>query len=342
MSQYKYTATFTFDNKRVYVRANTQRELGQKLERKRRELENKQQLAEKKITVSQYIPRCVDTWKQGTEDSKENYKKILNRGIGQYIGDYFLEKITPKLCQDTLNIQSGRSNTQIKYIYQGLKFIFSHALAEKLIADDPTLNLVKPKGTHNPRRALTPLEREIVIETAKTDRKYYWLLLMIYCGCRPSEACNCKGSDISIVDETPTLHIRGTKTAKSDRYVPIPKDLYKIIKKTKPNEYISVYPSGLVIKPDNRRRLWQGFWYKINRKAGTKTYRNRLLEPYVIPKDLTPYCLRHEYCSELARRGVDIRIAQTLMGHSNISMTANIYTHIENKNILSSVAKLID
>lgn len=80
----------------------------------------------------------------------------------------------------------------------------------------------------------------------------------------------------------------------------------------------------------------------MNIESGTKTFRNKLLEPYKIPKDLTPYCLRHEYCSELARRGVDIRIAQKLMGHANINMTANIYTHIEDKLAVSSVARILN
>ena len=145
---------------------------------------------------------------------------------------------------------------------------------------------------------------------------------MLFCGCRPQEACLCRGSDISIIDKTPTLHIRGTKTKNADRYAPIPKELYKLIKGTKKNEYISVYPSGLpILDKNNRRKLWLGLWYKMNIASGTKTYRNHLLEPYNIPKDLTPYCLRHEYCSDLARRGVDIRIAQKLMGHANIQMS---------------------
>lgn len=45
-------------------------------------------------------------------------------------------------------------------------------------------------------------------------------------------------------------------------------------------------------------------------------------------EDLTAYCLRHTYCTNLQKQGVDIRTAQYLMGHSSIQMTAKIYTHI--------------
>ena len=70
-------------------------------------------------------------------------------------------------------------------------------------------------------------------------------------------------------------------------------------------------------------------------------YRNKLIPPYPLAPDLVPYCFRHEYCSDLARKGVDIRIAQKLMGHSTIELTANIYTHVEKDDIIE-VAKIIN
>ena len=341
--KYKYNKTFSFNGKRYYIHADTLQEIGEKKQKKLQELQ-KRQAKDTHLTVTDWLPRCIDTYKQGqSETTRDDYLKSLDRAILPYIGKYRLIDVTPLMCQDVLNKQAGKSKSQINLIYNGLRFIFSHAYNNGLVIKNPTLQLQKPKGTYNPRRALTPLERKVLIDLAKTERKYYWCLLMLYCGCRPKEACECKGSDISIKDKTPVLHIRGTKNKYADRYVPIPKGLYSLIKGTKKNDYISIYPSGLPITDkNNRTKLWRGLWYKMNLKAGTKTYRNQLQEPYIIPKDLTPYCLRHEYCSELARKGIDIRIAQKLMGHSTIQMTANIYTHIEDELAISKVAKLIE
>ena len=58
---------------------------------------------------------------------------------------------------------------------------------------------------------------------------------------------------------------------------------------------------------------------------------------YPFASDLVPYCLRHEYCTDLARKGVDIRIAQRLMGHATITMTANIYTNLTVDDTITSV-----
>lgn len=57
-------------------------------------------------------------------------------------------------------------------------------------------------------------------------------------------------------------------------------------------------------------------------------------------EELTPYCLRHTYCTDLQRAGVPLNVAKYLMGHSDISMTANIYTHTTEDVIQDAAGKL--
>lgn len=61
--------------------------------------------------------------------------------------------------------------------------------------------------------------------------------------------------------------------------------------------------------------------------SGQHRTKNALTRPDPLADDFVPYCLRHTYCTDLKDAGVDIRDAQYLMGHSDITMTANIYTH---------------
>ena len=70
-------------------------------------------------------------------------------------------------------------------------------------------------------------------------------------------------------------------------------------------------------------------------------YRNQLIAPYPLADDFVPYNLRHTYCTDLQKKGIDIRTAQYLMGHSDISLTANIYTHADNSTTLEA-ARLIN
>lgn len=72
---------------------------------------------------------------------------------------------------------------------------------------------------------------------------------------------------------------------------------------------------------------------------GAKLYRNQI-KISVIAQDLCPYCLRHTYCTDLQAKGVTLKTASYLMGHTSISVTANIYTHITDEAI-AEASKLI-
>ena len=64
------------------------------------------------------------------------------------------------------------------------------------------------------------------------------------------------------------------------------------------------------------------------------------MPPYALADDFEPYCLRHTYCTDLCKAGIDIRTAQRLMGHATISITADIYTHVDQSQILDAAEKL--
>lgn len=71
----------------------------------------------------------------------------------------------------------------------------------------------------------------------------------------------------------------------------------------------------------------------MNIEMGCRTYRNKLLPPYPLQEPCRLYDLRHTYCTNLEAHGVPISIASRLMGHSDISITAQIYTHENDKSI---------
>ncbi len=85
-------------------------------------------------------------------------------------------------------------------------------------------------------------------------------------------------------------------------------------------------------------RLWAQCKERMNINMGCKTDENgKPVEPLPLASDFTPYCLRHTFCTDLAKMGIDMRTAQTLMGHANIQMTIDIYTHVDNKMVLDTV-----
>ena len=341
MKKYKYKKSFTMNGKRVYVYADTFAELARKIAAKQTELERKAD-RESNITLAAWSETCIELYKSNQADStRQKFEARVKKSILEPLGAFPVKAITPEQVQLVMNLQAGKSRTQINEVFYALRFLFSHAVLHGIIVKDPTERLAKPKKKKSEsRRALTDIEREAFLACATQERKYYGFLLSYYCGCRPSEAAACTGADIIERDGLHLLHIRGTKTASADRFVPIPGNLLPLIENTPKTENIALYPSARYTDDGNRHHLWNGLIYKMNLQAGAETYRNKIITP-VIGTDLVPYCLRHDYCTRLARAGVDIRTAQKLMGHASITMTANIYTHVEQSD-LAAAAILIE
>ena len=65
-------------------------------------------------------------------------------------------------------------------------------------------------------------------------------------------------------------------------------------------------------------------WEKYMQHAREKYNKEHLLQLPLI----TPHVCRHTYCSNMAKVGMNPKTLQYLMGHSDISVTMNVYTHI--------------
>ena len=44
---------------------------------------------------------------------------------------------------------------------------------------------------------------------------------------------------------------------------------------------------------------------------------------------VTPHVLRHTFCTNMQQSGLDVKSLQYLMGHSNVSVTLDVYTHTD-------------
>ena len=66
---------------------------------------------------------------------------------------------------------------------------------------------------------------------------------------------------------------------------------------------------------------WEHYFKHILQKYN-KIFKDEL------PK-ITPHVCRHTYCSNMAKSGINPKTLQYLMGHSDIGVTMNTYTHIK-------------
>lgn len=342
MKKYDHVKSFTFDGKRYKVRGDSEKDVIIKMANKIRDLEEGKVVVSNTMKVREWAAKAVETYKTNqAEITQKKYIQRMNHCILEHIGDMQLKQVKPLHCQNVLNLQAGNSKRQINEVRQTLNFIFKTAVSNELILKNPAEKITKPAGTKTCRRSITDNERYYLLKVCESDDRFVLFLLMLYCGCRPSEACEAKGMDIKMLEGQPVLHVRGTKTEKSDRFVPIPNALYQKIKTTPKFGYIAPNQAGKKHDASSYRRITKSLYREMNITMGCRVYRNQLIPPLPLAEDFVPYDLRHTYCTDLQKKKVDLRTAQYLMGHSDISLTANIYTHADNSTILEA-AKLIN
>lgn len=331
---------FTFDGKRYSVRGKTEREAYVKMIARQKELEEGRVVVSNSMTVKEWALKCVDIYKTNQkETTRKKYMDRMRACIFKYIGDRQLKIIKNIDLIEVLSYQAGKSDFQIRATRQMLQFIFGKAKEHKLIAENPAESLYLPSGTTKHRRQITSYEEEHFLKVCENDR-FIIFLLMYYCGCRPSEARKALGKDIEEIDGWHILHIRGEKTINADRYVPIPDELYKRIADRKPDEPLALTVNGKAFSDAAYRSNFNSLKRAINISMGAEVYRNHLVPPLPLADDFVPYCLRHTYCCNLKKADVDMRNAKYLMGHSDIRLTANIYTHTDTDDIITAAKQM--
>ena len=156
--------------------------------------------------------------------------------------------------------------------------------------------------------------------------KHKLIIKMLYgCGLRVSEVINLKKSDLNF-DES-LIHIRLAKGRK-DRFVKIPDSIKEELEnysKFGESEVLFLSQRGGKLSTSTIQKIIKNF----SKKAGLK-------------KNISPHTLRHSFATHLLETGIDLKIIQKLLGHSDIR-TTQIYLHISNqliKNVKSPLDNL--
>ena len=124
--------------------------------------------------------------------------------------------------------------------------------------------------------------------------------------------------------------IETTKTDAGTRVLPITEDVAQMFQAIiedrnapKVEKAIDGY-SGFLFYDDNGMSLVAMHWqHRFNHMVGRYNDIYRVQLP-----NITPHVCRHTYCSNMAKSGMNPKTLQYLMGHSDISVTMNVYTHI--------------
>lgn len=256
---------------------------------------------------------------------KERSVNLYHYLIDKYAIDYFKNLKAKRLNSDVLQnyllelSKNELSTNTIKIIWRLIKAAIKH---NNINID--TSNVILPK-THEKKVEAFTIEEQKAIE-AKLNvfvcTKHIGVLLALYLGLRLGEALALKWEDVNF--ENKTISIKRTvyahnnilvytspKTKSSERVVPVPAQILKVLKRIKKDatgEFV-VSQKGAPIVP----RTYQHFFKSLQQKAK------------VVPKGF--HSLRHTFATRALECGMDIKSLADIMGHKNPTVTLNRYAH---------------
>lgn len=356
MAKYEYArVSETYNGKRYEAYGKTEKEAYKKLAAKIEKAKRGENVIGENMTVNTWYEIWEKTYKESkglTKKSLATYTQKYENHIKPSIGHLKMKDVNTVHLQEILNRQAGMSESHVKKVSMVLKAIFKRARQNRIIVYDPAESLELPKFTVHKRRAITKEERELILKTAETHRAGLWVLTLLYTGMRPGETAaltwdnvNIKKKEITVSEakESGNRNIKEPKTEAGIRVIPIRKELLDVLAPAKRNAkgtFVFTNTKGKMLDDSSMYGMWKNFVRHMNINAGAKMYRNEIIEPKVAD-DLTAYCLRHTFATDMQDAGVPINIVKEMMGHDDITVTANTYTH-QNVNLAHEYFDRID
>lgn len=353
MGQY-IRKTARYNGKKYEATGKTELEAMTKLAEKLAAAKRGEELISGSMTVDAWYKQWMTIYKKPkglTAKSLAMYDEKYRNHIKPRIGNMKLKDVKDVHLQKIMNAQAGMSTSHCKKVRMVLQEMFKRARQSRLIVYDPAELLELPTSTQGERRSITEEERSAILAVAETHPAGLWILTLLYTGMRPGETAALNWADVDFERNEIHVHtalesgaktIKGPKTDSGVRDIPIHAALLPKLAAARKKPNIPVFPKADGVRRTDDAtmyRRWKSFLRAMDIHMGATVYRNQIVESK-LADDLTPYCLRHTFCTDLQRAGVPLNVAKELMGHSDVSITANIYTHKDSDVLHAGIALL--
>ena len=305
----------------------------------------------KNITVEELVERYLKT-RTGVKPNTQNNYNTIKRILAKE--EFCKKKITSiktsdaKLFLIKLQQQDGKGYSTIKSIRGILRPAFQMAVDDDILSKNPFAFELASVVVNDSvtREAITREQMRKFLKFIHDDNvycKYYEAVyILFHTGMRISEFCGLTISDIDLenriisidhqLQRMPDMRlvIESTKTNAGTRKIPMTEDVARcfmaIIEdrpKPKCEKMIDGYTGFLYLDRNGNPLVAMHWEHRFNRmvKRYNDIYRVQM------PK-ITPHICRHTYCSNMAKSGMNPKTLQYLMGHSEIGVTLNTYTHL--------------
>lgn len=317
------------------------------------------------FTVLELVEKYISQKTGIRHNTRSNYKFVVNVIKKEAFGQKRIDKIKVSDAKEWLiKMQQidGRGYSSIHTIRGVVRPAFQMAVDDDLLVKNPfefQLNTVVVNDSVT-REAITRQQERDFLEFVKNDKhfcKYYdGIYILFKTGLRISEFVGLTKKNLDfensriIVDHqlqrTRDMKyiIEDTKTESGERMVPmIPevKEAFQRIlanrKNPKVEPMVDGYSGFLFLDKNDRPMValhWEKYFQHIREKYN-KIYRAQM------PK-VTPHVCRHTFCSNMAKSGMNPKTLQYIMGHSDISVTLNTYTHLNYDDAEEEMQKVME
>jgi len=287
-------------------------------------------------------PNTLDAYRRDLTD----FSEFLARS-----GRGFASAETQALRDYLANLDArGFKSSSVARRLSAMRHLFRFLMNERIRSDDPAAILSGPKrGRGLPKvlsisdvdrlltraKALTEMPEASPLQRLRALRLYCLLEVLYATGLRVSELVALPLSASRRDARMIVVRGKGNK----ERLVP----LYQASRQAMA-DYLAAIEA---LKPDSKKNAASSKWLfpsfgesgHLTRQHFARDLKELAASAGLAPRLVSPHVLRHAFASHLLHNGADLRIVQTLLGHTDIS-TTQIYTHVVEERLKSLVRDL--
>lgn len=323
---------------------------------------------QKQIKVSELRDLWFANYKSQVKGSTANKnKQIFDNHVIPEFGNQYIDKVTVAELQKWAD-KKAKQIVKYRDAINEFNVLFEYGMRLNYVQDNPIKKIIIPKKTSCPRRdtehnVYTRDELNQFLKVAKEYGlvQYTYFKLLSSTGLRKSEALALTWQDINLNNNTLSVNktlayglggktiIQSPKSPKSKRILPISDSLKEVLIDYKQKQKILSSKLFHTIKGTYLRMSKPDQWlrsiYAEDHQKNVKyAKKHKLSKNYVLTHDLrhiTVHGFRHTFATLLVEEtNVKPKTVQMLLGHENIQMTLDIYTHINQKNTDDAIKAL--
>ena len=331
----------------------------------------------KNMTVEQLFRIYIST-RTLKANSRCHYEYIWSCYISNELGEMKVVQVKPshiKLFYTKLE-KANYSHNTLKLIHALLLSSFELAVADDIIRKNPAYKALNRQGTpQKQKKALSISQQQQLTSFAENSLTYmlYFPMIQIFLGtgCRRGELLALTWSDVDMEQkeihitsqllyrdfgEGNKFHISSPKTEAGNRTIPMNESVYEAFVMQKKlnfmqgirrtvvidgkSDFIFITKNGNPLNPQRINKILSNMVADYNEQEewlAKKEQRKADLLPHI-----TAHILRHTACTRMMETGINMKVIQHIMGHSDIGITMNIYTHIADQSRIKEELSKLD